>query len=60
MNNASESAVGPQAAGDARVTWGDPSIPAGDAPPLPNWPVYVSGILWAAWIVYLAFLAATR
>jgi hypothetical protein len=38
--------------------WDDPSIPAGDAPPLPAWPLWTSGVLWAGCVVYLMVTAA--
>ncbi len=33
--------------------WDDPDIPAGDSPPLPSWPTWVSGALWGGWICFL-------
>ncbi len=39
-----------------RVDWEDPNVPVGNAPPLPRWPVYVSGLAWAAWVLFLFFL----
>ena len=39
-----------------RIDWEDPNVPVGNAPPLPRWPVYVSGLAWAGWVVFLLFL----
>lgn len=39
--------------------WDDPSIPAGNSPPLPGWPLWVSAALWGAWMVFLAVTALT-
>lgn len=36
-----------------RVDWDDPSVPAGDSPSLPRWPVGVALALWVAWLVAL-------
>lgn len=37
--------------------WDDPSIPAGDSPPLPGWPVWLSAAAWGAWLIYLSTIA---
>jgi len=37
----------------APTIWDDPSVPVGDSPPLPIWPMILSA---AAWIVWIAFL----
>ncbi len=42
------------------VDWSDPSIPAGDSPPHPTWPLVVSGVLWGGWVVFLAVVAVTN
>ena len=42
--------------GKRRVDWEDPKVPVGNAPPLPRWPVYVSGLAWGAWVLFLFFL----
>ena len=36
-----------------RVNWDDPSVPVGNAPPMPRWPLVVSAIAWLAWVVFL-------
>ncbi len=35
------------------VNWADPSVPIGDAPPLPRWPVV---LLFSMWVASIAFL----
>ena len=36
-----------------RIDWDDPSIPVGDAPPMPSWPVVTFAIAWGGWVVFL-------
>ncbi len=38
------------------VNWDDPNVPAGNAPPLPRWPMVIAGFAWFAWIVFLVVL----
>lgn len=33
--------------------WSDPSIPCGNAPPLPWWPVGLAALVWVGWIGFL-------
>ena len=33
--------------------WDDPSVPCGDSPPLPWWPIGLAALGWAAWIGFL-------
>ncbi|MCB9866310.1 MAG: hypothetical protein H6816_06705 [Phycisphaerales bacterium] len=40
--------------------WEDPSVPAGDAPPLPRWPLYASGAVFALWVCFLIAMAIVR
>ena len=42
------------------IDWADPNVPAGDAPPLPRWPLVLSAIAWLGWLVFLIFMAAER
>ena len=42
--------------GKRSVDWENPKVPVGNAPPLPRWPVYVSGLAWGAWVLFLFFL----
>lgn len=37
--------------------WADPSVPAGNAPPMPRWPLPLMLVAWVAWV---GFLAAVR
>ncbi len=37
--------------------WDDPSVPAGNAPPMPKWPLPLMLVVWFAWV---GFLAAVR
>ena len=49
----------PEAAA-SQIDWADPDVPAGDAPPLPRWPLVVSGLAFAAWVVFLVVMAVIR
>lgn len=44
----------------SRVNWDDPSVPVGDAPPMPRWPVVVTAIAWLAWVIFLIAMLASR
>jgi len=37
--------------------WDDPSVPAGNAPAMPKWPLPLMLVVWVAWV---GFLAAVR
>ena len=37
--------------------WDDPSVPAGNAPPMPKWPLPLMLAVWGTWA---GFLAAVR
>ncbi len=37
--------------------WEDPSVPAGNAPPMPKWRLPVLLVIWVGWV---GFLAAVR
>jgi len=41
------------------VDWADPSVPVGDAPALPRWPLYVLSVAWVGWTVFLMVIAVT-
>ena len=43
-----------------RIDWADPSVPVGNAPPLPRWPLTVSVIAWLAWVAFLVTMLATN
>lgn len=42
------------------INWADPDIPAGNAPALPRWPLVVSALAFAAWVVFLVAMAVMR
>ena len=44
----------------SRVNWDDPSVPVGNAPPMPRWPLVVSAIAWLAWVVFLIAMLVSR
>jgi len=44
----------------SRVNWDDPTVPVGNAPPLPHWPLVVAGLAWLAWLVFLIALLVSR
>lgn len=44
----------------SRVDWDDPTVPVGNSPPLPRWPVVVTAIAWIAWIAFLIAMLASR
>jgi hypothetical protein len=39
------------------VDWADPTVPVGDAPALPRWPLIVLGVAWTGWIIFLMVVA---
>ena len=43
-----------------RVNWDDPSVPVGNSPPMPRWPLVVSAMAWIAWVVFLIVMLASR
>ena len=56
VTDAGSSAVEPK----PRIDWADPSIPVGNAPPRPKWPLVLLAVLWLAGIVFLALMAVSR
>ncbi len=44
----------------SRVDWGDPTVPVGNSPPMPRWPVVATALAWVAWIVFLIAMLASR
>jgi hypothetical protein len=42
------------------IDWGDPSVPAGNAPPLPRWPLALALVLWLAWMGFLLAMMVDR
>jgi len=61
-NNAAASA--PHSAAEMarrpRIDWADPKVPAGNAPPLPGWPLYLSAAVFVAWLLFLVAMAIVR
>ena len=45
---------------EPRINWSDPDVAAGNAPPLPRWPLAVAVILWLGWIGFLLSTALAR
>lgn len=43
-----------------KYNWDDPAIPAGDAPPLPRWPLILAAAAWGAWLVFLVVMMIMR
>ena len=44
-----------------RINWEDPSVPVGDSPRLPRWPLAVACVVWAGWVVFLfAMMLSSR
>lgn len=42
----------PEVEQEERSIWQDPSIPLGDAPPLPRWPLGLFALAWIGWITF--------
>ncbi len=40
-----------------RYDWEDPSVPIGDGPPMPNWPLVPLCIAWGLCITFLAVMS---
>ncbi len=38
----------------------DPSLPAGDSPPMPRWPLIAGIVAWCLWIVFLVAMMMMR
>lgn len=43
-----------------RIDWNDPDVPAGNAPPLPRWPLMLAALLWVGWLAFLVVMAVVR
>ena len=41
------------------VDWNDPNIPAGNSPPLPGWPMWLSAVMWGGFAAFLITLAVS-
>ena len=57
---ASETGTNATASASGGVDWNDPSVPAGDSPPLPRWPLIVSVVAFVLWIVFLLAMTVIR
>jgi hypothetical protein len=42
------------------INWEDPNIPVGNAPPLPKWPLVLSGFAWLLWVVLVLVLSVAQ
>ena len=47
-----EPAARGKSAKQPKYDWDDPKIPAGDAPPMPRWPLVLSAVSWCGWLVF--------
>ena len=43
-----------------RIDWEDPSVPVGNAPALPRWPLAAFGIAWLVWVAFLVAMMLSR
>ena len=43
-----------------KYDWQDSNIPAGDAPPMPRWPLVISLLAWCGWLVFLVVMMVAR
>jgi len=60
-NAASDDSVQPSSGiTKAEIDWSDPSVPAGDAPPMPRWPLILSAVAYALWLCFLVAMAILR
>lgn len=46
--------------GKSRIDWDNPDTLAGDAPPMPRWPLMMSIVVYAGWLVFLVVMAYMR
>lgn len=35
------------------IDWTDATVPVGDAPRLPRWPLYLLAVCWTGWVLFL-------
>jgi hypothetical protein len=40
--------------------WADPSVPAGDSPPMPRWPLIAGIVAWCLWFAFLVAMMLMR
>ena len=43
-----------------KYDWADPQVPAGNAPPMPRWPLYASAVAFGLWLLFLVAMAIVR
>ena len=43
-----------------KYDWDDPKTPAGDAPPMPRWPLLLAAAAWGAWLIFLVAMMIVR
>ncbi len=43
-----------------KIDWEDPSIPPGDSPPMPRWPLAAFVVAWVGWLGFLLMMALSR
>ena len=43
-----------------KIDWEDPTVPIGNAPAMPGWPLVVASLAWAACIVLLLVMMVSR
>lgn len=48
------------AAAPPGINWQDPSVPAGNAPPMPRWPLTAGFAVLGLWFVFLIAMAVFR
>ncbi|MCH7840447.1 MAG: hypothetical protein IID38_09480 [Planctomycetes bacterium] len=42
------------------INWDDPSVPIGNAPALPRWPLVLAAVAWFASVVFLVVMMLGR
>ena len=42
------------------IDWADPSVPVGNAPAMPRWPMVIAPMAWGGWLLFLAAMAWSR
>jgi hypothetical protein len=45
---------------EPKYNWEDPAVPAGDAPPMPRWPLVLAVAAWCGWLVFLVVMMVMR
>ena len=55
-----ESGKGESQQAAPRYDWSDPNVHAGNAPPMPRWPLTVSVVVFVLWVAFLVTMAWIR